>query len=175
MVLVCFFLKMFNNTLYFQDDKNQKKTIEKLRITFFQSFSLQNAGYVQAFPHATPGYIPSPIQSPYLTSPLAHINPAMMSLYSAAAAGAAVSSPTTIAEHQSAAAAMAISMAGAADHTSRSVQMHAALLPTAQGMSVHSQFQQHPAAQQLQLAHQHKAKAAGDRVEVRFVFSIPSF
>jgi len=124
-----------------------------------------NAGYVQAFPHATPGYIPSPIQSPYLTSPLAHINPAMMSLYSAAAAAGQVSSPTTIAEHQSAAAAMAISMAGAADHTSRSVQMHAALLPTAQGMSVHSQFQQHPAAQQLQLAHQHKAKAAGDRVE----------
>ena len=165
---------MFNNTLYFQDDENQK-TIKKLHITFFKFLFLQNAGYVQAFPHATPGYIPSPIQSPYLTSPLAHINPAMMSLYSAAAAGAAVSSPTTIAEHQSAAAAMAISMAGAADHTSRSVQMHAALLPTAQGMSVHSQFQQHPAAQQLQLAHQHKAKAAGDRVEVRFMFSIPSF
>ena len=127
---------------------------------------------MQAFPHATPGYIPSPIQSPYLTSPLAHINPAMMSLYASAAAAQC---PTTIAEQQSAAAAMAISMAGAADHTSRSVQMHAALLPTAQGMSVHSQFQQHPAAQQLQLAHQHKAKAAGDRVEVRFMFSIPSF
>ena len=96
----------------------------------------------------------------------------MMSLYASAAAAQC---PTTIAEQQSAAAAMAISMAGAADHTSRSVQMHAALLPTAQGMSVHSQFQQHPAAQQLQLAHQHKAKAAGDRVEVRFMFFIPSF
>jgi hypothetical protein len=170
---------MFNNTLYFLDDENQKNVsiiIILLPNYYFLFISLQNAGYVQAFPHATPGYIPSPIQSnPYLTSPLAHINPAMMSLYTAAAAGAAVSSPTTIAEHQSAAAAMAISMAGAADHTSRSVQMHAALLPTAHGMSVHSQFQQHPAAQQLQLAHQHKAKAAGDRVEVRSVFSIPSF
>ena len=49
-------------------------------------FLFQNSGYVAAFPHATPGYIPSPLQSPYLTSPLAHINPAMMSLFPAAAA-----------------------------------------------------------------------------------------
>ena len=127
----------------------------------------QNSGYVAAFPHATPGYIPSPLQSPYLTSPLAHINPAMMSLFPAAAAAAAVTSPTTVADHQSAAAMAAVSMAASAEHTSRSVQMQAALLPTAAGMSVHSQFQQHPAAQQLTaLTHQHKAKAAGERLEV---------
>ena len=124
-----------------------------------------------AFPHATPGYIPSPLQSPYLTSPLAHINPAMMSLFPAAAAAAAVTSPTTVtaAEHQSATAAM-FTMAATAEHTSRSVQMQAALLPTA--MSVHSQFQHHPVAQQLQLSHQHKAKTAGDRVEVRADFCL---
>ena len=127
-------------------------------------FLFQNSGYVAAFPHATPGYIPSPLQSPYLTSPLAHINPAMMSLFPA------VTSPTTLASAEG----VAMTMAATADHTSRSVQMQAAaaLLPAAAaGMSVHSQFQHphHPAvAQQLQLTHQHhKAKAAGDRVEVR--------
>merc|ERR1712079_142022 len=80
-----------------------------------------NSGYVAAFPHATPGYIPSP--------------------FPAAAAAAAVTSPTTVADHQSAAAMAAVSMAASAEHTSRSVQMQAALLPTAAGMSVHSQFQ----------------------------------
>ena len=90
----------------------------------------------------------------------------MMSLFPAAAAAA--STPTTVAEHQSAAAMAAISMAASAEHTSRSVQMQAALLPHAANMSVHSQFQQHPAAQQLTaLTHQHnKAKAAGERLEV---------
>ena len=46
--------------------------------------------------------------------------------------------------------------------------MQAALLPTAMGMSLHSQFQQQPGAQQLTvMTHQHKAaKAAGNRVEV---------
>ena len=136
-------------------------------------FLFQNSGYVAAFPHATPGYIPSPLQSPYLTSPLAHINPAMMSLFPAAAAAA--STPTTVAEHQSAAAMAAISMAASAEHTSRSVQMQAALLPHAAGMSVHSQFQQHPAAQQLTaLTHQHKAKAAGERLEVSHQNQLPS-
>ena len=137
-------------------------------------FLFQNSGYVAAFPHATPGYIPSPLQSPYLTSPLAHINPAMMSLFPAAAAAAAVTSPTTVADHQSAAAMAAVSMAASAEHTSRSVQMQAALLPTAAGMSVHSQFQQHPAAQQLTaLTHQHKAKAAGERLEVSHQNQLP--
>jgi len=137
-----------------------------------------NSGYVAAFPHATPGYIPSPLQSPYLTSPLAHINPAMMSLFPAAAAAAAVTSPTTVAaaaEHQSAAAMAAVTMAASAEHTSRSVQMQAALLPTATGMSVHSQFQQHPAAHQLTaLTHQHKAKAAGGSVEMQQAALFPN-
>lgn len=116
-----------------------------------------------AYPHATPGYIPSPLQSPYLTSPLAHINPAMMSLFPTvtsptAAAGPHVGGPV-------------VSVAGghsveSLDTASRSVQMQQAALlqqPTS-AMSVHSQFQQQHPAQHLALTtQQHKSK---DRVEV---------
>ena len=44
--------------------------------------TLQNSGYV-AFPPTAHGFMPSPLQSPYLTSPLAQINPAMMSFLAA--------------------------------------------------------------------------------------------
>lgn len=119
--------------------------------------SIQNSGYV-AFPHATPGYIPSPLQSPYLTSPLAHINPAMMSLFPTA-----VTSPT----------AAAVGVAGAngggavvstepqqQQLQDSSRQMQAALLTP---MSVPNQFQQHPQIQQQIQAQTHQHKK--DRVE----------
>ena len=128
----------------------------------------QNSGYVAAFPHATPGYIPSPLQSPYLTSPLAHMNPAMMtSLFPAAAAS--MTSPVTSAE--AALVNTTDSSRSAAQAAAAAIQMQAALLHPAGHMSVPNQFQQHhlqaaPQPHQLHLTHQaHKAKSA-DRVEV---------
>jgi hypothetical protein len=118
-------------------------------------FPTMNSGYV-AFPPAAHGFIPSPLQSPYLTSPLAQINPAMMSFLAA--------SPTS-AEPQSVAAAMANTNAVTTDSTSnlgtlRQVQMQTTLLPAmcpSQFTQQQQQQQQQQAAavaaqQQLQLA-----------------------
>ena len=131
-----------------------------------------------AFPHATPGYIPSPLQSPYFAAaaaanPLAHINPAIMF-------------PTTVTsavtEPQS------VAMVNTTD-SSRSVQMQAALLQQAVPGQFHAAAAQAAAQAQaahhagqphhhphLQLQHQHhhhhhQQKAnKGDRAEVNFVF-----
>lgn len=108
-----------------------------------------NSGYV-AFPPAAHGFIPhSPaLQSPYLTSPLAQINPAMMSFLAA--------SPTS-AEQQSVAAAIqaansnAVTSESTVQSTLRQVQMQTSMLPA----MCPSQFTQHQAQQQ-----QHAVMAA---------------
>ena len=134
----------------------------------------QNSGYV-AFPHAaaTPGYIPSPLQSPYFAAaaaaqaanPLAHINPAIMF-------PTAVTSAGGVTEPQS------VAMVNTTD-SSRSVQMQAALLQQAVPGQFHAAAAAAAAAQQqthhhpqphhaqLQLQHQAQKAAKGDRVEVR--------
>ena len=117
-----------------------------------------------AFPHATPGYIPSPLQSPYLTSPLAHINPAMMSLFPAVTSPTAAAAAAAVTEQQHQAAMVSTTVDSSA--AARSVQMQAALLPTT-AMSVPSQFQQHHPQHQLQqLQQQHNKSKTSDRVEV---------
>ena len=113
-----------------------------------------------AFPHATPGYIPSPLQSPYFAAaaaanPLAHINPAIMF---PTAVTSAVTEPQSVA------------MVNTTD-SSRSVQMQAALLQqavpgqfhaaaaqaAAQAATAHHPQPHHP---QLQLQHQQQQQVA---------------
>ena len=132
----------------------------------------QNSGYV-AFPHAaaTPGYIPSPLQSPYFAAaaaaqaanPLAHINPAIMFPTAVTTAAAGVTDPGSMA------------MVNTTD-SSRSVQMQAALLQQAVPGQFHAAAAAAAAAQhphhhqphpQLQLQHQQPKANKGDRVEVR--------
>ena len=136
-----------------------------------------------AFPHATPGYIPSPLQSPYFAAaaaanPLAHINPAIMF---PTAVTSAVTEPQSVA------------MVNTTD-SSRSVQMQAALLQQVQPGQFHAAAAQ--AAAQAQAAHHagqphhhphlqlqqhqhhhhhgHQQKAnKGDRAEVKFFHCIP--
>lgn len=115
-----------------------------------------NSGYV-AFPPAAHGFIPhSPaLQSPYLTSPLAQINPAMMSFLAA--------SPTS-AEQQSVAAAIqaansnAVTSESTVQSTLRQVQMQTSMLPA----MCPSQFTQHQAQQQ-----QHAVMAAAAQQQLQ--------
>ncbi len=133
------------------------------------------------FPHAAAGgYVTSPLQSPYLTSPLTPMNPALMSLFPATSpdqTGPPVPFGSTAGpQGQSASGQMAANAAGAAAAaaaaeaaTNRQVQMQAAvaaLMPSLnQSAAVNHQhtFSQQQQQQQIQ-AQINKAKT--DRVEV---------